>query len=587
MLPGILLTGVLVWRAFANNRAASERRLVESARVDAAALDCEFAGAISILEALATSPTLDRNDLEAFHAEGRRVQATQPGWYTVLLTSRDGTQLLSTRRSWGAPLRPAVEPESLRHPFETGRPTVGMIRQPPDGGPEHLFAIRVPVLRDGALKFALSAVVNVESLARVVPRQLANSDEWTRSIQDPEGTIAVRTRGAENYIGSPASEAFRERIRRAPETIAKQTTREGLSVYAATSRSTYGWTTVVVVPSATLDGPLVASTTATLAGGALLMMCGLAAVLFVSRRLTADLTAATRAAAAVAKGQSVVQADGHVAETRRLQPSLASAASLLENRAHERDEQIRRTEAARAEAERANQTKDQFLAVLGHELRNPARASPDGARADAGARSRGLHTRTRSPRASDRSHDAARERPDGRVAPRAGKGRNRSCGRHGATACRSEAPHTAGVGAGARARYQRRHRSYRAGAHESGNKCGEIHAAGRPEAARSPSNRSRAVLVEDNIDARDMLRDARGRRTRRSNRRDRHEWLRARAAAPAVEHRDSTHRADWLWAVTDGDAARSAGFDAHCAKPVSTAALRGLIDGGSEHEARA
>jgi signal transduction histidine kinase/CheY-like chemotaxis protein len=66
-----------------------------------------------------------------------------------------------------------------------------------------------------------------------------------------------------------------------------------------------------------------------------------------------------------------VQADGHVSETHRLQRSLVSAASLLENRARERDEQIRRTEAARAEAERANQTKDQFLAVLGHELRNP------------------------------------------------------------------------------------------------------------------------------------------------------------------------------------------------------------------------
>jgi CheY-like chemotaxis protein len=38
--------------------------------------------------------------------------------------------------------------------------------------------------------------------------------------------------------------------------------------------------------------------------------------------------------------------------------------------------------------------------------------------------------------------------------------------------------------------------------------------------------------------------------------------------------------------ITDADAARRAGFDAHCAKPVSTAALRGLIDGGSKHEAR-
>ena len=45
--------------------------------------------------------------------------------------------------------------------------------------------------------------------------------------------------------------------------------------------------------------------------------------------------------------------------------------ALLENRARERDEQIRRADAARRDAEEANQTKDQFLAVLGHELRNP------------------------------------------------------------------------------------------------------------------------------------------------------------------------------------------------------------------------
>ena len=75
MLPGALLTGVLVWRAFSNNRTASERRLLESARVDASGLDREFAGTISILAALATSPALDRDDLEAFYLEARRVRA--------------------------------------------------------------------------------------------------------------------------------------------------------------------------------------------------------------------------------------------------------------------------------------------------------------------------------------------------------------------------------------------------------------------------------------------------------------------------------------------------------------------------------
>ena len=111
--------------------------------------------------------------------------------------------------------------------------------------------------------------------------------------------------------------------------------------------------------------------TAILIGGGLLMISGLVAVLFVSRRLAADLAAATTAAEAVAQGLPITETGGHVAETRRLQRSLTSAASLLEKRARERDAEIQRADAARAEAEQASRTKDQFLAVLGHELRNP------------------------------------------------------------------------------------------------------------------------------------------------------------------------------------------------------------------------
>ena len=371
MLPGALLTGILVWRAFANNRAVTERRLLESARVDASALDREFAGAISILEALATSPALDRDDLEAFHQDASRVQATQPGWYSIVLLSSDGAQLVSTRLAWGTPLLRDNEPDSLKQLVARGEPMVGVIRAPQPGRAEHLFAVQVPVLRQDILRYVLSALVSVEALDRVVPHQVFGSEEWTRSILDPEGTIAVRTRGAENYVGTPAPEAFRALIRDAAETVSSQTTREGIPVYAATSRGSHGWTTVVVVTREALDAPLRASLAALLIGGGLLMLCGLAAVLRVSRRLRVDLAAATSAAEAVAEGRPLPEANAHVAETQQLQRSLATTASLLERRARERDEEIRRADAARTEAEEANQTKDQFLAVLGHELRNP------------------------------------------------------------------------------------------------------------------------------------------------------------------------------------------------------------------------
>ena len=371
MLPGTLLTGVLVWRAFANNRAATERRLLDSARVDAAALDREFATTESTLQTLSASPTLDRDDLEAFYQEGHRIQSTHPGWYSVVLLSADGQPRVSTRLPWGTALESETEPESLQRMIATRQPTVGVVRRVPGGGLEHVFAIRVPVVRNGVLKYALSAIVNVESLARVVPRQLPNSEEWTRTILDAAGTIAVRTRGPEHYVGAPATEAFRARMRDAPEFLSRETTRDGVDVYASASRSRHGWTAVVVVPRVAIDRPLRASMTALLTGGALLMVGGFAAVFVVSRRLSADLAAASVAAETVAEGRPFRQTDGYVAETTRLQRSLATAASLLEKRARERDEQISRADAARTEAERANQTKDQFLAVLGHELRNP------------------------------------------------------------------------------------------------------------------------------------------------------------------------------------------------------------------------
>jgi signal transduction histidine kinase/ActR/RegA family two-component response regulator len=369
MLPGLVLTGVLVWRAFASNRALAERRLLDSARVDAAALDREFWGAIHVLEALATSPTLDSGDLAAFHAEGRRIQSTQPGWYSIVLASLDAEQLVSTRVPWGSPLPRIIEPDSFQRLLDTSAPAVGDIGRPPADGAEFVFPIRVPVFRNGALKYSLSAIVDVDALTRVVPPQLP--EEWTRSILDPQGTIAVRTRGAENFVGERAPEGFLQRLDRSPGTISRETTLEGAAVYAATSRNSFGWTSVIAVPHAILDAALWSSMAAIFAGGALLLISGLVAVLFVSRRLAGDLGAATAAAEAVAQGRPIKGGRGHVAETHRLQQSLSSAASLLETRARERDAEIQRADAARAEAEQASQTKDQFLAVLGHELRNP------------------------------------------------------------------------------------------------------------------------------------------------------------------------------------------------------------------------
>ena len=66
VLPGALLTGVIVTRTLEQNRKVIENRLADTARVDAAALDREFNATIRVLQTLAESPALDAGDLKTF-----------------------------------------------------------------------------------------------------------------------------------------------------------------------------------------------------------------------------------------------------------------------------------------------------------------------------------------------------------------------------------------------------------------------------------------------------------------------------------------------------------------------------------------
>jgi len=125
------------------------------------------------------------------------------------------------------------------------------------------------------------------------------------------------------------------------------------------------------VPKAVLDGPLRASIVASISGGVVLILGGLLAVLVVTRRVTHDFEAARSAAAVLAQGGTPPPSQPRVAEAKQVEDSLQRAAQLLADGRRERDEQLERAVMAQAQAEEANRTKDRFLAVLGHELRNP------------------------------------------------------------------------------------------------------------------------------------------------------------------------------------------------------------------------
>lgn len=370
MLPFLVVSGVLLLRVLRDNRTSVERTLITSAREQATALDAEMAATIRTLEALAVSSQLDAGDLRAFETEVRKAAGTQR-WLAVRVVTPDPPAVLfDTSEPPGAAISSVVDPESLAAAVRDRASVVAPLRRSPKG--VLAFAIRVPVLRGGTVRWVLTAILTPTTISDVITREALPTSEWTRTVVDSAGVVVARTREPERFVGTPATGPFRERTTSAHEGFYQDTSLDGAAVYVAFSHSHLsGWTSAVVVPAAYMDGAVRRSmqTLVMVAAFVLLLSGGLAYGL--AGRIASDLESATSAAEALAEGHPAAARPSIVADVMRLGQAIERSATLLTERSGERDRNLRQALTARAEAEDANLAKDRFLAMLGHELRNP------------------------------------------------------------------------------------------------------------------------------------------------------------------------------------------------------------------------
>ncbi len=372
LLPGVLLAAFLARTVIADNRAAIEARLLETARLGAAQIDAELVGSIRALQGLSESERLSVNDLAGFYAQATQLLSNQPTWTAISVAAPDGRQIANTERPFGAALPFGTDRESVARVVQTRAPAIGNLRVGGVSG-QWGFALRVPAIRDGQVRYIVSAWITSPQFLKLLQRQSATLPAgWIRGVTDATNTVVARTTDAERFVGSRATDLFAQRTSMSDEAVFVGTTLEGLHVYTAFSRAPVSrWVAAVAVPREVVEASFRQSWLALIALTLLLAAGGGAGTYLVSRRIDKDISRSIAEAEEIARGRGPSDATARVTEVQRLLDALARSAALLQTRERERDEQVARADAARDEAQAADRAKDQFLAMLGHELRNP------------------------------------------------------------------------------------------------------------------------------------------------------------------------------------------------------------------------
>jgi signal transduction histidine kinase/ActR/RegA family two-component response regulator len=372
LLPlAVVAASVLAYLTNERQRDAQDTALAVS-RALATAVDAELRATIGVLESLGLSDELQPARLAQFQALAQRVADAQ-GWRSVVLADGRGRVLLNSAVRSVSPT--PVERESMARIIDTRQPVVGRVAV----GPRNLspaFAVRVPVLREGELAYVVSAVIPAEHMQAVLLRQAVPATSVV-AIFDQSLTRVSRTRPHAQQGPSPSLRALLESS--ALEGTGVTTTLEGQRSHTGYSRlPAWGWVVATGLSAEQVDTGLYGVLGAV--GMGLLASLALAAFLawYFTRSITDPIDLLKAAAGALGRGEPVHLPALDVAELRDVGQALELASAERDRAGRERlageaerERLLQRATEALNRAEEASRSKDEFLAMLGHELRNP------------------------------------------------------------------------------------------------------------------------------------------------------------------------------------------------------------------------
>lgn len=371
VFAGLLPITLLSFATLLQNAESHKRRLIrqaeETTNAVIRAVDTEFFTTLAALDTLAASPRLARNDFTALHAEARALLQRRPNWANVIVSDASAQQLMNARLPVDQPLPAGIDKAGIEAAVRTGKPGVGDLIFSPVLD-SHAIAVRIPI-RDGEeVSHVLTAVIRPEAISGLLKRQRI-PEGGVVTILDSRKIVVARSIDHEEWVAKAPSPTLLELLQKAPEGAwATTETPEGVDVFTIFRRSNEtGWYAAMGIPKDVLNAPVTRSYM--VLGGSILgsLLLGLLAAFVTGRSVTRPMRELEEAAAAVGRGELPRLPDTSLPEIRQAAQALAEAHI-------EREKLLQSEREARRAAENASRTKDEFLAMLGHELRNPLAA---------------------------------------------------------------------------------------------------------------------------------------------------------------------------------------------------------------------
>jgi signal transduction histidine kinase/ActR/RegA family two-component response regulator len=371
LLPVVMMGAWATHGLAENQREHLQRNALDLSRALASAVESELQATVYALQGLSRSPALDEGNIREFYELAQGAVQVRPNWAGMTLTDGDGRVLFRTRLPYGVASEKAVDRDSMEAALKGGKPVVGKLSSGPLGA--NLVPFRVPLVDDGGkAMYVVTAIVRPDRFLQILQRQNVPAD-WVISVFDASGMRIARTKDHAQTLGTPASPSLAALMRSSErEGSGVTTSLEGDENFAGFSKVPgYGWAVAVGVPTHAVN-EAVQRTLLTYAAGvvASLLACWSLALLL-ARRVGGPINQVREQAILLGEGAPVGMRPTGIREVDEMAAALATAASQRAMAADEREKLLQSLQETLKLAEEAGRAKDGFMAMLGHELRNP------------------------------------------------------------------------------------------------------------------------------------------------------------------------------------------------------------------------